>query len=581
MNNLLFVCLVTLLHWATSAAALRVFPSASSSPVLCEAEKRAISPGTEVRVATVRVDSTDKPFRIATYGKNDIVSGSILAHGRWEPSTLEHLKTALAEREGSVYLDIGANIGYFALYVAALGYKVIAVEASQENANLIRYSLCLNPELKSRIKLHHVALAEKRMRCTMASPEGNVGDMVMDCKEVGRGIDVNNWFRKASEDTVNTVPLDEVVGRDERVDVLKIDTEGFEYHALVGGQKHVLPKIRSVFSEFSPFMLRKQHTDPVAYLELLRKHGLQVYYKGDIVRDYATFTAQFPKDGIDIAAVRDSTRGQKTEVDTLESPKRSQVSFTPWVKRKLGCEFMAESGNGPNNARAWWQRFWEPCIACKDEERIGRIGDGGKWICDPQLVLSKPCSVLSVGSSNEFSFEREMVERFRCTIHIYDHTSNPPTPGVDIPAHLMHLVKFHRTAFDTTVVDEQTTTLSVMVDNLIQAAGTDRVDIFKIDCEGCEFSSFQSPENVQIVQKKVVQMQMEIHFGPNSLQQVSNLWFAMVNKFGMVPFHKEANIDFPMGGDGLALELAFLNQMYVKHEVREVKPPANEKRATT
>ncbi|XRA98880.1 methyltransferase [Pycnococcus provasolii] len=274
--------------------------------------------------------------------------------------------------------------------------------------------------------------------------------------------------------------------------------------------------------------------------------------------------------------VRESGNQRETGNAIGVSGASTKVSFTPWVKRKLGCEFMAESGNGPNNARAWWQRFWEPCIACKDEERIGRIGDGGKWICDPQLVLSKPCSVLSVGSSNEFSFEREMVERFRCTIHIYDHTSNPPTPGVDIPAHLMHLVKFHRTAFDTTVVDEQTTTLSVMVDNLIQAAGTDRVDIFKIDCEGCEFSSFQSPENVQIVQKKVVQMQMEIHFGPNSLQQVSNLWFAMVNKFGMVPFHKEANIEFPMGGDGLALELAFLNQMYVKHEVRQVKDEIGE-----
>ncbi|XRB07674.1 methyltransferase [Pycnococcus provasolii] len=310
MKNLLLVCLVTLLHWATSAAALRVFPSASSSPVLCEAEKRAISPRTEVRVATVRVDNTDKSFRIATYGKNDIVSGSILAHGRWEPSTLEHLKTALANKKGSVYLDIGANIGYFALYVAALGYHVIAVEASQENANLIRYSLCLNPELKSRIKLHHVALAEKRMRCLLASPEGNSGNMNMDCKEEeGRALDFSGWMhwsgRRQREEVVMTVPLDEVVGRDERVDVLKIDTEGFEYHALVGGQKHVLPKIRSVFSEFSPFMLRKQHTDPVAYLELLRKHGLQVHYQGDIVRDFAAFSAGVPRDTIlDISAAR-------------------------------------------------------------------------------------------------------------------------------------------------------------------------------------------------------------------------------------------------------------------------------------
>ena len=296
--------------WDASGSAA----AAALSPVLCETEKRAISPGTEGRVGTVSVPlpssrgEETKTFRIATYGKHDVVSGSILTNGNWEPQTADHIKTALAEKEGSVFIDIGANIGYFGLYMATLGYNVIAVEASQENVNLIRYSLCMNPELKSKIKLHHVALADKRMRCTMASPEGNSGNMNMDCKEVGRALDFTGWLhwsgRRQREETVMTVPLDDVVGKNERVDVMKIDTQGFEYNALVGGQKHVLPKLRYLQSEFSPFMLQKQHTNPEDYLKLLGGHGLEVHYQGAPVRD-SVFLRTLPRDAIvDITARR-------------------------------------------------------------------------------------------------------------------------------------------------------------------------------------------------------------------------------------------------------------------------------------
>ena len=254
--------------------------------------------------------NTQNTFRIATYGKHDIVSNSILSHGHWEPKTVAFLKQALSEQEGSVFLDIGANIGYFTLYVAALGYHVIAVEASQENANLIRYSLCLNPSLKSRIRLVQVALAEKRMRCFLVSSEGNSGNMNMDCREDRRALHFRGWNhwsgkKEREENAVRTVPLDEIVSLNERVDVLRIDTEGFEYHALVGGQKHVLPKVRYVFSEFSPFMLRTQHTDPLKYLELLQKHGLHVYHEDKQVQNFAAFVASVSRYTIlDISAKR-------------------------------------------------------------------------------------------------------------------------------------------------------------------------------------------------------------------------------------------------------------------------------------
>ena len=79
----------------------------------------------------------------------------------------------------------------------------------------------------------------------------------------------------------------------------------------------------------------------------------------------------------------------------------------------------------------WFQTYWEPCISCSDEERIGVIGDGGKWVCNPQHMLKHDgCVILSVGSNNEFGFEYEMINRFGCNVHVFDHTSSPPIPAV-------------------------------------------------------------------------------------------------------------------------------------------------------
>lgn len=81
----------------------------------------------------------------------------------------------------------------------------------------------------------------------------------------------------------------------------------------------------------------------------------------------------------------------------------------------------------------WFQWWWEPCIGCGDDERVGPLGDGGKWICNPQKLLApSKCNLLSIGSNNDFRFEREIVKRWNCTVHIYDASSEPPrTDGGD------------------------------------------------------------------------------------------------------------------------------------------------------
>ena len=72
----------------------------------------------------------------------------------------------------------------------------------------------------------------------------------------------------------------------------------------------------------------------------------------------------------------------------------------------------------------YFQSNWEPDFSCAYEERVGRIGDGGKWVCDVvKLASSSSCLVYSVGSRGEFSFEADLHRRVpHCDVHVFDQT---------------------------------------------------------------------------------------------------------------------------------------------------------------
>jgi hypothetical protein len=78
---------------------------------------------------------------------------------------------------------------------------------------------------------------------------------------------------------------------------------------------------------------------------------------------------------------------------------------------------------GGDNSNAWFQNHYEPEFACRHERRIGRLGDGGKWVCDPhRITAKKDCLIYSVGSNNDFSFEEHVKKDIgeHCEIHTFD-----------------------------------------------------------------------------------------------------------------------------------------------------------------
>ena len=179
-------------------------------------------------------------------------------------------------------------------------------------------------------------------------------------------------------------------------------------------------------------------------------------------------------------------------------------------------------GDHPQGS-VFYQQNYEPTWSCPFERRVGNIGDGGKWVCDPHR-LPDDCLVLSVGSASEWSFEEGIhALKPHCEIHTFDHTIQPH----NVPS----FVHFHPRGLDNS---------SKLLES-INATGR-AVDILKIDCERCEWDTFDQFEGRQVL--------LELH----GVGRAHQLFEAMARK-GYVIFHKEPNIQY---GGGECVEYGFL-----------------------
>jgi hypothetical protein len=150
------------------------------------------------------------PYRMAIDSKanKDIVSDTIRNTGVWEK---ELSGMMLADMRGAgnsggaggaggagsgggggvggddelgpqIFVDIGANIGWFTFLMAAAGYRVYAFEPYSPNARLMQITMCLNPPLASRITLTTYGLGENSSTCSLwQNPHYNTRDTITIC----------------------------------------------------------------------------------------------------------------------------------------------------------------------------------------------------------------------------------------------------------------------------------------------------------------------------------------------------------------------------------------------------------------
>mmetsp|Transcript_1391 Transcript_1391/g.1794 ORF Transcript_1391/g.1794 Transcript_1391/m.1794 type:complete len:361 (-) Transcript_1391:62-1144(-) len=217
---------------------------------------------------------------------------------------------------------------------------------------------------------------------------------------------------------------------------------------------------------------------------------------------------------------------------------------------------------------AWWQTNYEPNFSCQFEVRVGGNGngDGPKWVCDPHRIVRMAkarkakdpthpgCVIYSIGSNGDFSFEYGMMEILgnnTCEFHIFDmgdYESRMPEGLGRATYHQWGLKKQDPNALDTPAPGQRLYGLKDTI-KLLGHENLDTIDIFKIDCDNCEWKTFKDWLDPDI--PMLQQIQVELH----GARPAAIDFFDGMEEEGYVRFHKEPNIQF---NDGSCIEYALL-----------------------
>jgi FkbM family methyltransferase len=234
---------------------------------------------------------------------DDASVGSAVRAGSYEPEICTQFRRLLSP--GMCVLDVGANIGFFAMLSARLvgpGGHVVAVEPNPRNVRLLESSRRQNGFVNMTIL--QVAAGRDNGLLTLNTSYSN-GTTASLPSEIAAVL---------AAETVPSLRLDAVLSEMKTLDLIKIDVEGAEYPALRGCEATIRRHRPQIISEFSPGLMPGiAGIDGPGYLRWLI--GLD-YSLSVICPDGALLTA-LADTGVVMAAYE---ARQSDHIDILASP---------------------------------------------------------------------------------------------------------------------------------------------------------------------------------------------------------------------------------------------------------------------
>lgn len=172
-------------------------------------------------------------------------------------------------KPGAVVVDIGANIGSYTLYLSKIVGEngwVHAFEPSPKNySQLVKRTSSLK-----NVSINQVAVSS----CTGTAKLYLSNTLDIDHRLYNTGDNRNSV-------DIDSIRLDDYFKKGDRVDFIKMDIQGFEYHVFLGMQELMKRNhgIKFIF-EFWPFGLNAAGVVPLDLVSLLKQHGFNLYLIG-------------------------------------------------------------------------------------------------------------------------------------------------------------------------------------------------------------------------------------------------------------------------------------------------------------
>lgn len=192
----------------------------------------------------------------------------------YERSTLSCYNDVVLQ--GATVLDIGANIGVHALYVARLigqHGQVVAIEPTAFAFEKMQINLGLNPNIKSRVTLCQTMLMSAADR---PLPDEVVSSWPLATAEPSKTA-LSGAYRSTNGAGIETIDgLVERLGL-QRIDLIKLDVDGNELEILKGATKTLSRYQPLIVMELCPYQ-HDQHTGSFSDLiQLVSEAGYSLF----------------------------------------------------------------------------------------------------------------------------------------------------------------------------------------------------------------------------------------------------------------------------------------------------------------
>jgi len=171
---------------------------------------------------------------------NTFIDWSVYFYGAYEKGILFLMRDIVKEKENPIFVDVGANVGHHSLFMSKFCREVHAFEPYGRVKDILISKILANK--CSNIMVHNVGLGAKNEFLDFFAPVGS---------NIGTG---SFMPEHAMDNNINVGKLEIVEGdlyisklNLSKVDLIKIDVEGFEKHVLLG--------LRETLEKYRPFVI--------------------------------------------------------------------------------------------------------------------------------------------------------------------------------------------------------------------------------------------------------------------------------------------------------------------------------------
>lgn len=172
------------------------------------------------------------------YWSDDKVIGQRIALNKYEKYETAMILSQINEK--SVVVDVGANIGYYTILTAKIAKKVYAFEPEKRAFEILQRNVRQN-KLKN-VVLINKAVGSENKKVRIKKNKNNFGDS-----------------RVVTGKDIDCIKLDNLIR--EKIDVVKIDVQGYEFEVWKGMTKIVKKDKPVIFMEIDRKNIPKIKTD--------------------------------------------------------------------------------------------------------------------------------------------------------------------------------------------------------------------------------------------------------------------------------------------------------------------------------